>query len=71
VEAADAGVREHEVAVGVAADEENIDVVATWRLALLLRRLVDDEDVLEDCVVLEHRQHWDFTFLFFAFRSLL
>lgn len=52
MEAADAGVSKHEVAVRVTTNKEHVHVIGT---CLFLRGLVHDEDVFEDGVVLQHR----------------
>lgn len=58
VESADAGVSEDYVAILVSTDEKSViieDVVIVI--------VEDDEDVLEDCFVLENSQNWDYRFL--------
>lgn len=69
METADAGVSEHEVAIWVSTYEEDVFVVVAAAMMVVLLfffflGLVNDEDVLEDCVVLQHCEHWDFPLLF-------
>jgi len=61
VEAAHAGVREDDVAVRVSSNQNRL---------ILVVFIEYDEDVLEDCVVLEHCQNWE-SVLFFLFWVLL
>lgn len=62
VEAADAGVREDNVATWVPPNNNGVVVVVVG----------DDEDVLDDRAVLENRQDWDYViFIFFFFWVLV
>ena len=51
--AADAGVRQHDVAFWVPPNQHVVVVAAAAAV------VVEDDDVLEDCVVLEDSEHWD------------
>lgn len=63
VEAADAGVREDNVATWVPPNNNGVVVVVV---------VGDDEDVLDDRAVLENRQDWDYViFIFFFFWVLV
>jgi len=59
VEAAHARVREDDVAVRVSANQDHLILVVVIEY---------DEDALDNCVVLEHRQNWEsgLVFLFWV-----
>ena len=61
MESADAGMSQHDVAIGVSSDDQDLNAIGRrGAVEVMVIRVVDDEDVLENGSVLQDCEDWDF-----------